>query len=94
MIRPVIQIKPVEGDALLAYRNYDELRADRPIEPIAVHAQVVGRITKTDESRQVPKYLSMNRLGNRVDHAARVVGKAKLSNLQCPEMVRFLPHHR
>jgi len=93
LIRPVIEIKPIKGDALLAYRNYDELRADRPIEPIAVHAQVVGRITKTDESRQVPKYLSMNRLGNRAGHATRVGRHANVSNLQGPEMVGFPKNH-
>jgi hypothetical protein len=93
LVRPVIQIKPVEGDALLAYRNYDELRADRPIEPIAVHAQVVRRITKTDESRQVPEYLSMNRLGNRAGHATRVGRHANVSNLQCPEKAGFLQRH-
>ncbi len=90
MIRPVIEIKPVKGDTLLAYRNYDDVRADGPIEPIAVHAQVVGRITKTDESRQVPKYLSMNRLANRADHATRVGRDAYVSNLQCAEGAGFL----
>ncbi len=90
MIRPVIEIKPVESNALLAYRNYDDVRADGPIEPITVHAQIVGRITKTDESRQVPKYLSMNRLGNRAGHATRVGRDAYVSNLQCAEGAGFL----
>jgi hypothetical protein len=93
LIRPVIQIKPVERDALFANGDYDEVRTNRPVEPIAIHSQVIGCIAQANESRQVPKYPSMNRVGNRAGHATRVGRHANVSNLQGPEMVGFPKNH-
>ena len=39
------EIKAVEGDALRANGNYDQGRTHDLVESIAIHAQVVGRIT-------------------------------------------------
>jgi hypothetical protein len=93
LIRPVIEIKPVECDALLADGDYDEVRTNRPVEPIAIHSQVIGCIAQPDESRQVPKYSSMNRVGNRAGHATRVGMSAILSNAQALEDVGFSQLH-
>jgi hypothetical protein len=45
MVRPVIQIKPVERNALLADRDDNQVGSDQPIKSVAIHAQVIRRIT-------------------------------------------------
>jgi hypothetical protein len=45
LIRPVIQIKPIKGDALLADRDDNQVGSDQPIKSVAIHAQVIRRIT-------------------------------------------------
>ncbi|MEW8291545.1 MAG: hypothetical protein AB2672_13535 [Candidatus Thiodiazotropha endolucinida] len=40
MIRPGVQIKSVEGDALFTYSNFSDIGTNFGIEAIAVHAQI------------------------------------------------------
>jgi len=94
LIRPVIEIKPIERNALGADGDDDQVLPYLPIESIAVHAQVVGRISKSHEPRQMPKCPSMNRIVSWAGHATRV-GKGRfVSNTQAFENVGFLQQHR
>ena len=55
MVHPGIQFKPVEGDALLTDRDFSQVGPDFGIEPVAIHAEVDGRIPKADHPRQESK---------------------------------------
>jgi len=50
LIHPGVQIKPVEGDALLADRNFNEIGAHLPVEAVAVHANIEGRVPESDQA--------------------------------------------
>jgi hypothetical protein len=50
VVCPVVEVKPVESDSLYAYRYLGKQRADFGIEAIAINAQVVGRVTQSDEA--------------------------------------------
>jgi len=89
LIRPVIEIKPVKGDALFADGNNYEIGAHQPIESIAVHAQVGGRVTKTNKARQEPQYPLIRLAGIGSDHATRIgIGNAE-SNAEACVTVTF-----
>jgi hypothetical protein len=51
---PRIQVKAVEGDALLADGDLHEVRPHLRVEAIPVHAQIEGGIAQPDEPRQEP----------------------------------------
>lgn len=48
MIRPGVQFKPVEGDALLTNRDFGDVRADLAVEAVAVHAEVKRGVSKPE----------------------------------------------
>ena len=50
MIHPGIQIKPVEGYALLSDANFNEIRPYLGVKAVAVHTQIEGRIAQSDQS--------------------------------------------
>ena len=52
MLHPVIQFKSVEGDALFADADFNEMWPNLGVEAVAVHAQVAGRIPEPDQSRR------------------------------------------
>jgi hypothetical protein len=50
LIHPGVQIKSVEGDALLAYRDFNEIGANFPVEAVAVHANIEGCVPESDKA--------------------------------------------
>jgi hypothetical protein len=50
LIRPCVQFKSVERDALRADGDLRDAASDLGIEAVSVHAQVVRRIPEADES--------------------------------------------
>jgi hypothetical protein len=56
LVYPGVQIKSIEGDALRAERNLGQLWAYLGVEPVAVHAEVEGRIAKANEPRRKPVF--------------------------------------
>ena len=50
MIYPGVEFKSVEGDALFADADFNEIRPHLGVEAVAVHAQVAGRIAEADQS--------------------------------------------
>jgi uncharacterized membrane protein len=51
-VSPGIEVKPIEGDALLANRNFDEAWTYLRIEAVFVHSEVARRVSKADEAGQ------------------------------------------
>jgi hypothetical protein len=51
LVRPGIEVKPVEGNALGADRDGRHERANLAIEAVLVHAEVGRRIAQPDEAR-------------------------------------------
>ena len=51
MVHPGIQIKPIEGDALLADTDLNQIGADLRIEAVPVHPDIEGGVAKTDQAR-------------------------------------------
>jgi hypothetical protein len=51
LIRPRIELKPVEGDSALANGNLSEVRTDFGVEPIPVHRKISPGGTRTDPAR-------------------------------------------
>jgi len=49
---PGVQFKSVEGDALFADTDFDEIRAYLGIKAVAVHTQVTGCVAEADQSRR------------------------------------------
>jgi hypothetical protein len=49
LVHPSVQIKPVEGDALLTDGNLDEPGPHFFVETVAVHAKIRWRISKPDQ---------------------------------------------
>ena len=47
MIRPVVESKAIEGDALSADWDLRQLRADLSVESITVHAEIRGRVSQS-----------------------------------------------
>ncbi len=50
VIRPRVQFKSVEGNPLSSDRQRDEIRSDRLVKEITVHAQITRRMLQTNES--------------------------------------------
>jgi len=50
LVHPVVQIKPVKGDALLPDANFHQIRPDLGIEAVPVHAQIEGGVPQSDQS--------------------------------------------
>jgi hypothetical protein len=50
ILRPAIEFKPINGDALGRNRNFREVRAYYPIEVIAVHAEIARGLHDPDEA--------------------------------------------
>ncbi|MFB3088406.1 MAG: hypothetical protein ACE10E_08880 [Acidiferrobacterales bacterium] len=50
LIHPGIQVKAIEGNALFADRDFSELGPYLGIEPIAVHAEIVRRVSQAQET--------------------------------------------
>ncbi len=50
LLRPRIQFKAIEGDALDADADLGQPRADVAIEAIAVHSEVAGRVAEAEEA--------------------------------------------
>jgi hypothetical protein len=51
LIYPGIQFKSVEGDALFANADFDEIRPYLGIEAVTIHAEVARRIPEANQSR-------------------------------------------
>ncbi|HUV20256.1 MAG TPA: hypothetical protein VMZ32_00575 [Gammaproteobacteria bacterium] len=49
MLHPGVQFKSVEGDALFADADFNEIRPYLGVEAVAVHAQVARRIAEADQ---------------------------------------------
>jgi hypothetical protein len=52
IVHPGVKINAVKGDATLADWNFGEKRPHLGVEPIAVHAEIAGRVTIADEARK------------------------------------------
>jgi hypothetical protein len=52
LVCPGVKFKSVEGDSLLADRNFGEAGPDFGVEAVTIHAEIKGRIPKPDEPRQ------------------------------------------
>jgi hypothetical protein len=52
VVRPGIEVKPVEGDPLRADRDRGEERPDVAIEAIFIHAEIRRNVAQPDETRQ------------------------------------------
>ena len=50
MVHPGVQIKAVEGNALFADLNFNEIRTNFSIKAVPVHAQIEGRVPQPDQS--------------------------------------------
>jgi hypothetical protein len=51
ILRPDIEFKSIDGDALGSNRNFGEMRSYYLIEVVAVHAEIAGRHHDADEAR-------------------------------------------
>jgi hypothetical protein len=51
VVHPGIQIKPIEGDALFADADFNQIRTDFRIEAVPVHPDIEGGIAETDQAR-------------------------------------------
>jgi hypothetical protein len=56
VVRPRIEIKPVEGDALRAYRDRGEQRTNIAIEAIFVHTKIRRSVAHANEARHQPRW--------------------------------------
>jgi len=52
VVRPGVEVKPIEGNAAIAYRDLGEKRAHLGVEAVAVHAEIRRRVAVSDETRQ------------------------------------------
>ena len=52
VVCPVIQFKAIKGHALMTDRNLREIRSNLAVEAIAIHAEIAGRVTKSDQPRR------------------------------------------
>lgn len=52
VIDPGVEVKTIEGDAAVADWDFRKERPDFSVEPVAVHAQVRGRVAMPDEARK------------------------------------------
>lgn len=50
LVRPGVQVKPVESDPPHADRYLGELRPHLGVEPVAVHAEIARRVAVADEA--------------------------------------------
>ena len=50
LIGPGVEVKAVEGNALVADRNFRDAGSNLAVESVAVHAEIGGRVAKTDEA--------------------------------------------
>ena len=74
LIRPGIEFKPVKGDSLSAYRDFNQIGANFGVESIDVHLQIVG--AESDESR---RHLAGT------SHGATPLPKGKGPRISAPE---------
>src|SRR5277367_4688007 len=51
VVRPRIEVKPIEGDSLRAYRDRGEQWTNVAIEAIFVHAEIRRSVAHTNEAR-------------------------------------------
>ena len=51
MVNPGIQFKAVEGNSLPADAQFSDVGADLGVEPVAVHAEVAGRVPEAQQAR-------------------------------------------
>jgi hypothetical protein len=51
LIRPGVQFKAVERHALTTYPDLGDERPHLPVEPVPIHAEVVGRIAQPQKTR-------------------------------------------
>jgi hypothetical protein len=49
-IRPLIKLKPIEGNALLTDWDFRDVRSDLRIEAISVHAKVIWRVPQSQKA--------------------------------------------
>ena len=47
---PGVQFKPIEGNALIANRDFSQMWTHVAVEAVAIHAQVDGRIPKPEQA--------------------------------------------
>ena len=52
MVRPGVQLKPIESNALNTYRNLNQIRPYFAVEAIGIHAQIARRIAQPVEPPQ------------------------------------------
>jgi hypothetical protein len=80
LLHPGVQFKSVEGDALFADADFSQIRPYFSVEPIAIHAEILGHVAEADQSRRDAAVLvhegwyCLECLPG-VDHSARVARK-------------------
>jgi hypothetical protein len=50
VVGPGVEVKAIESDAAIADRYFGESRTHLGIEPIAIHAEIAGRVPVTNEA--------------------------------------------
>ena len=51
LIDPRVQVKSVEGDSLLTNWNFNQIWSDLSIESVRVHAEIMGGVPQSNQSR-------------------------------------------
>jgi hypothetical protein len=52
VLGPCIEVKSVKGDPLSSDRDYSYVRAHIQVKAVFVHAEIIGSIPQSDESRR------------------------------------------
>jgi hypothetical protein len=55
VIGPGVEVKAIEGDALLADRDFSEKWAHFGVEAVSVHAEIERRVPEPDQPRLKPR---------------------------------------
>jgi hypothetical protein len=63
LLYPLIQVKPIKGDALLTNGNLGKVGADFGSEAIAIHAKIKGGVSQSNQSWQ-----NLGTVGNKFIH--------------------------
>jgi hypothetical protein len=50
MVHPGIQFKSVEGNALIADRDFSQMWAHFAVETVAIHSHIQGRVPKPEQT--------------------------------------------
>lgn len=84
-IRPGVQVKPVEGNPLVADRDLGEIGPHLRVEAVTVHAEILGGIADTNEPGQD---LRTRRRNGWVSHARLPPGPAEKRDVRADGVKR------